>query len=416
MKNKIKIFLTIITGVAVGLLSYNFIYRISPRKFIGEKATIVYVNENLSGKHIEKLIDLLEEDLFDFSKEDFRKIKKFIDGIYLISETPILEKEKNIFGVIDTGLWYPVLLLQMNKYFDKVENFYVLKTKYKTKYFGQEEIYLLPYRGQFLFSFQPDMLRNANRRTYLEDKTLTLYLNKESKNDLGILIYDGMLESSLPIKKAYLTGKVKKDKIILNFRQELNKNIFGYSNGKNKERILVEYLDLNHLYFSINDFSNIEELFYKFLYFKGERNLPWKWQGFLGFKATDIIKDELGGEFIFDLKRGDTLISLGEAKKIRQAFKFFGQNNEIKINAKKLRLDENKLVYGESNFEKGTLMPALNPNTFLYLKMDLKDFGGKGIIEMQGEVSEKNCVVQSKMDGEAINSLIKYIKKGVAND
>lgn len=418
---KIKVGISItLFSILLGIFTYKFIYKISPRDFLGENIALAYVNENISEKKLKDLQKITEGTVVEKNIKEIEKIKKYLKGIYIFTETQLFEKYKEAIGVIDTGFWYPLILKDIGLYFEKTPFFYVLKDEYKEKYTQGKNIYMIPYRGQFIFSLQPELIKKFDGKEYVGSKDLERIMDKEKENRLGIFLYNGKKDKTFNITTAYVTGKLEKEKLKFYLWQENPKENAGYTIQGRKHRNFAEYIKPNFLYFSVSHPEEMEDVILKSL---GRNNsnkifMPFL-QGFLGIKFSDIIK-EIDGEILFDIKNKNAFFSLKEAKKIGRTFRYFGEDNVIKIGENQLVLEEKYLAYGTEKLQKGNIEKEFTPHNFLYLKLDFealeKEGLDKGIIEINGYAERRNAHLYADADKEAVKTLINYIEKEVKND
>ena len=138
MKKSLKITLGVfsIVGVLAGIF---YATKENPRVYLSDRVNVAYINEDINHKDFSNVINLLNK--ADFNVDS--KIQKGLDnikGFYIISDSSFISDKKSCVGIIDFGYIYPIVAMKVENYFDKVNDFYVLKEEYRKKYSNNEKV------------------------------------------------------------------------------------------------------------------------------------------------------------------------------------------------------------------------------------------------------------------------------------
>ena len=214
MKKTLKITLGFLCGVSI-LISVFYASKENPRVYLSDRINVAYVNEDINHKNFENVINLLNK--ADFNIDD--KVKRglsYVKGLYVVSDSSFISDKKACVGIVDFGYIYPFITLKVETYFNKSNDFYVLKDEYSKKYLNGEKVYLKIEKGNFLIGKrEKDIERILKNEKYFNQNLLKI-LDREKGKNLGMLILNLGKNPLGGFDELVLTGEVnKKEQVTL---------------------------------------------------------------------------------------------------------------------------------------------------------------------------------------------------------
>ena len=140
MKKLVGVIISIFVILAVLLLGYKFVYKISPRLFINKDTKLIYANEGITTKDFKELSQFIanKEKRKKFEK-NIKPLNKYITKIYAFSDDDIQRlKENDIVFVIDPGYFYPFALKELDKYYESYRDGILIEKENVSGYFYQK--------------------------------------------------------------------------------------------------------------------------------------------------------------------------------------------------------------------------------------------------------------------------------------
>ncbi|OQY09725.1 MAG: hypothetical protein B6I28_02490 [Fusobacteriia bacterium 4572_132] len=406
-------------------------------KEIQEKIEKINMKDKSGGstklyEEMNKLDKYVEKTLIIHTEQEFKNIKK-------------IEDVNLIFG-ISLGKYYSIALMNLKGYFDKTKSGnYKLKEKYKEEFkkivmsnnnnkdilkiIEKTEVFMIPFKSYFIFSFSEDYLENYLAKVKEGNKNenlLTEYYKIKKESD-GFIISD--LAKFENLFNKYYNGYIEKlnffELIIgYDYKEEEIKikfNIKGKGKGfdlldssKIEERKLVKYIDKNRVYFSNNSFKNIAISVLDELKEKQGADYNMLAKMFFGYGIDEIV-DSVGNEVVIELgkdvsgvlnlKNKEMLKKIFESMKIREKEGKY----QIKENYS-LTLEDNEVILN-SKLKKTNKEIKIPQNTCLYLDINLEELTGmkefKGIgFKVIGNSQNDKIELEMKIKKEAIIKLL----------
>lgn len=328
MKKLIGVILSLTAFVAVGILTFEFSYKLSPEEFITDKTTFIYSNQNLNAEKVEKFEKIFKVESKD-EKELLRKIKSF----YLLSESKIYNRNVKIVGIVDTGIYYPFMLTNLKKYFnDEGDYFYSLKDEKKEEVglAKEEEFYLKAYRGLFFLGINKteiDKIIQTSGKKSL--KTIEILRSRED-SDLGTFVFNQERERLFGIDRVVFSGNAEENKIFIDGSVYGDNNFIKDLSNQPAIRRMNKYIDKNKLYFSMADLRYLDTFILRAISMAESR------------RGINIIKDlftkgfssifsQLNGEIVCDLENGNYLLGMKTAENEEKYTEYFQDYQEINI-------------------------------------------------------------------------------------
>ena len=186
MKKTLKISLGIFCGFSI-LAGVFYASKENPRVYLSDRINVAYINEEVDHKNFENVINLLIKANFNID-DKVKKALSYVKGFYMVSDSSFISNRKACVGIVDFGYLYPLITLKVETYFNKVNDFYILKDEYQKKYLDGEKIYLKIEKGNFLLGKrEKDIERILKNEKYFNSNLLNI-LDKEKGNNLGMLI------------------------------------------------------------------------------------------------------------------------------------------------------------------------------------------------------------------------------------
>lgn len=414
MKQRIWYMVSIVITLVVILLGLS-LYKLNPRRYLGENASFIYANEGISEKKYENLDPLLKELGVKITQKDINMVKKEIGNIYIVTYDSLFKKNKDFSCIVDLKHWYYEFLLDYEEYFNKEDDYYVLNDEslkvLRDKGFNFEKIYMIPHRGNFLLSTNKKkivkQIENFNNNNGAVDKIL----DKGKKENLGIF--------SLNLKKGYVYN-YKDVYMTLNYsKDEMNTKIYiDWSQKKkgidvkNQDRKLSNYIKENRIYMYNDDFFNLFSTAVSVLRIESQYMFL---LNFLkinsGIEIPKLLED-IDKEIVYDIESEQGIIKLKNDKNIKRLIKNL-ENSSIKIKSP-LKLEEDKLYIGEEKLSEIALEPLkLKNNQSFYLDYKYRDRN----VLIESFIEDTGMKVNLKMNDEMLVELIeKFNKNGGKND
>nr|WP_307775323.1 hypothetical protein [uncultured Cetobacterium sp.] len=322
----------------------------NPRVYLNNRINLAYVNETINEKSFSDVIEFIEKSGRPIDK-NVKDIIKEINGIYIVSPSNFVSRKKSIVGIVDFGYMYPIFLLKVENYFDKTDDMYLLKEKYRNKYLNGNNLFLKIDKGNFIFSRRVKDLEDiVNSEKYL-DKNIIEILERERKENLGMVILNLGKSPLGGFDEFVLSGNINSDKII--FKGEI-----GGSND------------------IIKSFNAIE-------------------------------KDELWGKKA--LKRNRLYLRSSKENELRSFMFFlnyFFRNKMLENISSKIYINNNENLLGDKDSKE----IFIDKKQFIYGDIDMKSPKGKviGNIEVIGTAQKDRLKIEAQMDE---NTAIELLKK-----
>lgn len=214
MKKTLKITFGFLCGIGI-LMSVFYASKENPRVYLSDRINVAYINEDIDHKDFENVINLLNKANVNIDN-NMKKGLKYIKGLYIVSDSSFISDKKACVGIVDFGYIYPFVLLRVDNYFDKINDFYVIKNEYRKKYLNGEKIYLKIEKGNFLIGKkEKDIERILKNEKYFNQNILKI-LDREKGKNLGMLVLNLGKNPLGGFDELVLTGEVnKKEQVIL---------------------------------------------------------------------------------------------------------------------------------------------------------------------------------------------------------
>lgn len=214
MRKTLKIALGLLCGVSI-LVSIFYANKENPRVYLSDRINLVYVNEDIDHKNFENVINLLNKADFNVDNE-IKKGLSYVKGLYIVSDSSFISEKKSCVGIIDFGYVYPFIKLKVETYFDKVNDFYILKDEYAKRYLKGEQIYLKIEKGNFLIGKKEKAIERILKNEKYFNQNILKILDREKDKNLGMLILNLGKNPLGGFDELVLTGEVnKKEEMIL---------------------------------------------------------------------------------------------------------------------------------------------------------------------------------------------------------
>lgn len=386
MKKLVGVIISIFVILAVLLLGYKFVYKISPRLFINKDTKLIYANEGITTKDFKELSQFIanKEKRKKFEK-NIKPLNKYITKIYAFSDDDIQRlKENDIVFVIDPGYFYPFALKELDKYYESYRDGILIEKENVSGYFLPEnkKTYLKPHRGLFIVGFKPEVIKKfvskEDQYTYYKDIENSIDENRD--NLLGTLIYTGPEIEEFGVKFTTLTGNVVKNKLKFQQVTVLNENSVGRYKNTKENRELLQYVGKNDLYLSLDDFSNLDVLIfnpYVLGYNFDKESMFEFWKAIFGIDIKLMLKEVDGEAIIRSTENGaGAMVKIKEdSKEIRKVLGllqsengFLDMSNEIQIK------DNNTVILGTNEFKKQEKEYNIPKEAFIFGDMDFSKF------------------------------------------
>lgn len=356
MKKALKITIGIVSIITI-VIAIILTGKQNPRVYLSDKINLAYINEDINHKNFDGIFEVLKS----ANVEVDQKIKEnisYLQGIYILSDSNLISDKKSSVAIIDFGYLYPVFMLKIENYFDKLNDLYVLKEEYREKYFGNEKIYLKIEKGNFLIAKkEKDIERVIKNERYFNQNILKI-LDRERNNNLGMIVANLGKNPLGGFDELVLTGNINKNSeatITVNIGGK-NDIIKNFNNIKTDGLYGERVIEKNKLYLRTSRDSELRSFIF-----------------FLNYFLKNSIMD--------------------------------GISSKVYINTEVDKIDKNK-VDGE-NFKN----VSFEKNQFIYgdIDIDIKD-KDIGNIELKGLAEENRLKIMTILNKGIIVNLLNAIK------
>ena len=399
----------ILTAVVVFFLSFNFIYRIDGSAFFKEGIKQVYVNRGIN-KHDYTLIG---KGMAESGREDLWKDvdlgRKALKDVYLFSFDMIDNTLDSEVMVVDTGMAYLGLKPKLTDYFDRRDDFYVLKDERKPRELMGADVYLKTYRGYFVAALSPDLIDRFLEAPKAKGGKLKEMDGRSKEGSFGKVLMD--LEGDLFFDAIGVDGGVtgidlKRDKITISNELFGRGEFIDSLKKQPEERRYKEFAGENRIYISG---SNIGGTLSAALKNMNPRELdPLNMIfGMLGVTIEDVF-DQIDEEVVMDVETNSWIIPLKDTRTMRKIFGFFGQKDRMLYGDSELVLDGKVLRAGEMK-ETGEEV-SMEKNTFIYgdipMNMVSRTFGERSRGKLSGRVNDRVILLELELNEEATKDIV----------
>ena len=329
MKKVVKAVLFLIILIISGILVFEHSYKLTSDDFITEKTTFIYSNKNINQEKLKKL-----EKIFNVDNVAQKEILKKVKSISFLSQSKVYSSDINIVGIADTGIYYPIIYMNLYKYFDEKENFfYELKDEYKTELglSNIDKIYLKAYRGLFFIGIDTitiDKIINSKDKRSIK---VVEILEKQKDNGLGTFILNQERERLFGIDRVVVSGDIKDNKIIFDSFIYGDNEIIKDLSVQPNERLMSKYISDNKLYISTVNINKLDTFILRAISYKMNISKKTNLIQELFIRGFVDIISELNGEIIIDTKNGNYLLGLKTSKNIEFFTEYFENNENINI-------------------------------------------------------------------------------------
>lgn len=329
MKKVVKAVLFLIILIISGILVFEHSYKLTSDDFITEKTTFIYSNKNINQEKLKKL-----EKIFNVDNVAQKEILKKVKSISFLSQSKVYSNNINIVAIADTGIYYPIIYMNLYKYFDEKENFfYELKDEYKTELglSNIDKVYLKAYRGLFFIGIDTitiDKIINSKDKRSIK---VVEILEKQKDNGLGTFILNQERERLFGIDRVVVSGDIKDNKIIFDSFIYGDNEIIKDLSVQPNERLMPKFISDNKLYISTTNINKLDTFILRAISYKMNISKKTNLIQELFIKGFVDIISELNGEIIIDTKNGNYLLGLKSSKNIEFFTEYFENNENINI-------------------------------------------------------------------------------------
>lgn len=329
MKKVVKAVLFLIILIISGILVFEHSYKLTSDDFITEKTTFIYSNKNINQEKLKKL-----EKIFNVDNVAQKEILKKVKSISFLSQSKVYSNNINIVAIADTGIYYPIIYMNLYKYFDEKENFfYELKDEYKTELglSNIDKVYLKAYRGLFFIGIDTitiDKIINSKDKRSIK---VVEILEKQKDNGLGTFILNQERERLFGIDRVVVSGDIKDNKIIFDSFIYGDNEIIKDLSVQPNERLMPKFISDNKLYISTTNINKLDTFILRAISYKMNINKKTNLIQELFIRGFVDIISELNGEIIIDTKNGNYLLGLKSSKNIEFFTEYFENNENINI-------------------------------------------------------------------------------------
>lgn len=375
MKKLIGVIVSLAALAAAVVLAFEFSYKISPDEFITDRTTFIYSNKNLNNEKIEKF-----EKILGIENIKEKELLEKVQSIYLLSQSRIYSGNIKTVGIIDTGKYYPLMLLKLKDFFNyRDDYFYQLKDEVKKEagVSPDEEIYLKAYRGLFFIGNDIDSINRIIHGNSKKSLKVVDIINERADSDLGTLIFNQERERLLGIDRVVLSGNTEGNKIILDGSVYGDNSIIKDLSSQPAERRLNKYIDENRIYLSTTDLKIFDTFILRAVAVShGSRQINIIQDLFI--KGSADIFSQLNGEMVADIENGNYLLGMKNTADAEKYVEYFKDDKDI--NVEKDREGNMYICIGDDTFIPVENKKELTPNQFFSGK--IKTYYGK--IEADG--------------------------------
>lgn len=375
MKKLIGVIVSLAALAAAVVLAFEFSYKISPDEFITDRTTFIYSNKNLNNEKIEKF-----EKILGIENIKEKELLEKVQSIYLLSQSRIYSGNIKTVGIIDTGKYYPLMILKLKDFFNyRDDYFYQLKDEVKKEagVSPDEEIYLKAYRGLFFIGNDIDSINRIIHGNSKKSLKVVDIINERADSDLGTLIFNQERERLLGIDRVVLSGNTDGNKIILDGSVYGDNSIIKDLSSQPAERRLNKYIDENRIYLSTTDLKILDTFILRAVAVShGSRQINIIQDLFI--KGSADIFSQLNGEMVADIENGNYLLGMKNTADAEKYVEYFKDDKDI--NVEKDREGNMYICIGDDTFIPVENKKELTPNQFFSGK--IKTYYGK--IEADG--------------------------------
>lgn len=375
MKKLIGVIVSLAALAAAVVLAFEFSYKISPDEFITDITTFIYSNKNLNNEKIEKF-----EKILGIENIKEKELLEKVQSIYLLSQSRIYSGNIKTVGIIDTGKYYPLMILKLKDFFNyRDDYFYQLKDEVKKEagVSPDEEIYLKAYRGLFFIGNDIDSINRIIHGNSKKSLKVVDIINERADSDLGTLIFNQERERLLGIDRVVLSGNTEGNKIILDGSVYGDNSIIKDLSSQPAERRLNKYIDENRIYLSTTDLKILDTFILRAVAVShGSRQINIIQDLFI--KGSADIFSQLNGEMVADIENGNYLLGMKNTADAEKYVEYFKDDKDI--NVEKDREGNMYICIGDDTFIPVENKKELTPNQFFSGK--IKTYYGK--IEADG--------------------------------
>lgn len=391
MKKIIKALIFFVILVASGILIFEYSYKLTLDDFITDKTTLIYTNKNIDREKLKKF-----EDAFDIKNVTEKEILEKIKSICLVSQSKIYSSNIKIVGIVDVGSYYPLMYINIKKYFDiRDDYFYRLKDEYKKElgFSYIENIYLKPYRGLFFVgtdtSAMDKIIHNSNDKNSI--KTVEI-LNEHTNDGLGTLVFNQERERLFGIDRIVISGDTKGNDIIFDGSIYGDNDIIKDLGIQPKERIMNKYITDNRLYISTSNLKKMDTFILRAISYKTRSAKKINFIQELFVRGFSDIMSELNGELVVDLKNENYLFGLKSSENAEYFAEYF--RNDENINIEKDVLGNIYICIGGDTFIPSYNAKQIESNQFLSGMIDTH----YGKVEAEGYYYPERLRIKAKIE------------------
>ena len=388
MKKLIGVIVSLAALAAAVVLAFEFSYKISPDEFITDRTTFIYSNKNLNNEKIEKF-----EKILGIENIKEKELLEKVQSIYLLSQSRIYSGNIKIVGIIDTGKYYPLMILKLKDFFNyRDDYFYQLKDEVKKEagVSPDEEIYLKAYRGLFFIGNDIDSINRIIHGNSKKSLKVVDIINERADSDLGTLIFNQERERLLGIDRVVLSGNTEGNKIILDGSVYGDNSIIKDLSSQPAERRLNKYIDENRIYLSTTDLKILDTFILRAVAVShGSRQINIIQDLFI--KGSADIFSQLNGEMVADIENGNYLLGMKNTADAEKYVEYFKDDKDI--NVEKDREGNMYICIGDDTFIPVENKKELTPNQFFsgkiktyYRKIEADGFYEPDSLRLKAEI------------------------------
>lgn len=398
----------ILTVVVVFFLSFNFVYRVDSSTFFKEGIKQAYVNRGIN-KHDYTFIG---EVMGERGREDlWRDIdlgRKVLKDVYLFSFDMIDNTFNEEVMVVDTGIAYLGLKPKVTDYFDRRDDFYVLKEERKPKELAGADIYMKTYRGYFVAALSPDVIDRFLEAPKAKEGRLQDIDKRSKAGSFGKVLMDlkgDLLFDAMGVEGGAAGVDLKGERLTVS-NELFGKGEFMDSlREQPEERRYEKFAGENRLYISGSRIGGTLAVALKNMN-SNELEAFNMVFGMLGVTLEDIF-NQIDGEIVVDVKSNSWVIPLKDTKTIRKIFGFFGEKDRMLYGNSEVVLDGKVLRAGR--MEETGAGVKVEKDTFIYgdLPMEMVDrsFGEDSRGKLTGRVTDSGILLELELNEEATRDI-----------
>lgn len=407
MKQKIWYLISLVTVFSILILGLS-LYKLNPRNYLNDKESFIYANENIGKKNYNEVDNFFKKINVQVDENELKTIKNNVNNFYMVTYDPFIKPEKDFTCIIDLRRWYYKFFLEYDEYFNKEDNYYVLKDEILKKirengiYVGK--IYMIPHRGNFLLSTSKKVILNQIENVDYQNNETIKILDQHKTENLGVFIVNFKKDSFYNFKNIYMAVNYKNNemnpKLYLSFTHNKSEVNVG-----NENRKLLKYIKENRVYVYNNDFYNIFSTFTSALKIESQYMFL---MNFLKINAgVEISKllEDIDKELVYDIITGQGIIKLKNEENVKNLINNL-EKSSIKINTP-LKLKDNSLYIGEGELsEVSSQNIKLKNNQSFYL--DYTD--GEEKIKIENYSLDGGAEINIKLNDKVLENIIEKSK------